>query len=182
MHISIVSADHSTSWSLLQDHRSNVDNQTLPRRVPNKDTSKATYVDITTATTYFIHPAIRIPLPAPPTRRWVDTSFVPDNEGTPISDTLPLLPISTTILLHTAARQAGAVYPTLHVHLLHTLQTPGSMTNSNDTIHQEVTLNYHELTVLARVRGQGSDDYPLLPLHLAALEIMHDALRQEDTE
>ncbi|KAL4075601.1 mediator complex subunit 13 C-terminal-domain-containing protein [Scleroderma citrinum] len=183
MHISVVSADHSTSWSLLQDHRSGTGHQTPPRRIPNKDVSKTIYVDITTAATYFIYPSIRIPLPAPTIRRWADTSFVPDNEGVSVSDTLPLLPISTTILLHTATKQAGAAYPTLHIHLLHTLQSAGSSKTSSDrTTHQEVTRNYHELAVLARVRGQGSDDYPLLPLHLAALENMHDALRQEDAE
>ncbi|KAI6046531.1 mediator complex subunit 13 C-terminal-domain-containing protein [Pisolithus marmoratus] len=184
-HISILSADCTTSWSLLQDLPSNVGHQVVPRRSSSKDSTKLLYVDVSTAATYFLYPAIRIPLAAPTTQNWAGASFIPDSEGAPVTDALPLLPISTTILLHAPPKQgaASATYPTLHIHLLHTLRSPGSsVACSDDVMHQEITRNYHELAVLAHARGQGSDDYPLLPLHLAALEIMHDALRMEDTE
>lgn len=184
-HISILSADCTTSWSFLQNPPNNVGHQALPRRTSNKDSTKSLYVDISTAATYILYPTIRIPLAAPTTQHWAGASFIPDSEGAPVTDALPLLPVSTTILLHAPPKQAaaGTTYPTLHIHLLHTLRSSGSsMAISDDVMHQEITRNYHELAVLAGVRGQGSDDYPLLPLHLAALEIMHDALRMEDTE
>ncbi|KAI6128343.1 mediator complex subunit 13 C-terminal-domain-containing protein [Pisolithus croceorrhizus] len=184
-HISILSADCTTSWPLLQNLPSNVSHQALPRRTSNKDSTKPLYMDVSTAATYCVFPTIRIPLAAPTTQHWAGASYIPDSEGAPVTDTLPLLPISTSILLHSLPKQAaaGAIYPTLHVHLLHTLRSPdSSLACSDDTVHQEITRNYHELAVLAHARGQGSDDHPLLPLHLAAIEIMHDALRMEDTE
>ncbi|KAG1715680.1 hypothetical protein ID866_1484 [Astraeus odoratus] len=184
-HITILSVDHNTHLSLLHEHLSSAGHQTPSRRPPSKDMSKAIFVDIASATTYLVHPSIRIPLPAPMARHWADSSFVPDNEGAPVSETLPLLPVSTTVLLHVPPKQAilGGAYPTLHIHLLYTLKSPGSSITTTDEItHQEISRNFHELAVLARVRNQGSDDHPLLPLHLAALETMHDALKQEDTE
>lgn len=184
-HISLLSADCTTSWPLLQNLPSNVSHQAPPRRTSNKDSTKPLYVDVSTAATYCLFPTIRIPLAAPTTQHWAGASYIPDSEGAPATDILPLLPISTTILLHSLPKQAatGAIYPALHVHLLHTLRSPdSSLACSDDTLHQEITRNYHELAVLAHARGQGSDDHPLLPLHLAAIEIMHDALRKEDTE
>ncbi|KAI6004286.1 hypothetical protein EDD15DRAFT_2385299 [Pisolithus albus] len=184
-HISLLSADCTTSWPLLQNLPSNVSHQAPTRRASNKDSTKPLYVDVSTAATYCLFPTIRIPLASPTTQHWAGASYIPDSEGAPATDILPLLPISTTILLHSLPKQAatGYIYPTLHVHLLHTLRSPdSSLACSDDALHQEITRNYHELAVLAHARGQGSDDHPLLPLHLAAIEIMHEALRKEDTE
>lgn len=183
-HITVLSVDHSISWSILQNRLDN-SNQLCqtPRRSSNRDT-KSIYVDLATATTYAIYPTVRIPLPTPEIHHFADVSFVPDTEGVPVADPLPLLPISTTVLLHASQKQTAtsATYPTLHIHLLYTLRSHNSsLTTPDDVTHQEITQNYHELTVLAYARQQHSD-HPLLPLHLAALETMHEALRQEETE
>ncbi|KAF9224428.1 hypothetical protein BS17DRAFT_879901 [Gyrodon lividus] len=179
--VTVLSVDQNISWSLMQHHRSSTEQQALPRRAAGKDLSKSFYMDLTTATTYTIYPTIRIPLPSPPIHKWANSSFVPDSEGASTIDTSPVLPISSTILLHAPLKRTSFAYSALHIHLLYSCKSPGSsLTISDDITHQEITRNYHELAVLASL--QGPFGYSLLPLHLAALETMHDALRQEDTE
>ncbi|KAF9242952.1 mediator complex subunit 13 C-terminal-domain-containing protein [Melanogaster broomeanus] len=176
--VSVLSVDQNTSWSFISRRPTGTGQQSPPRRTTGKDAAKSFYMDMTTATTYAIYPTIRIPLPSPPTHNWVDSAFVPESQGA--TDTSPILPISSNIILHTPLKCTSS-YSTLHTHLLYSCKSPGSsLTISDDVIHQEITRNYHELAVLASL--QGPFGYPILPLHLAALETMHDALRQEDTE
>ncbi|KAF8841314.1 hypothetical protein BDN67DRAFT_1002426 [Paxillus ammoniavirescens] len=177
--VTVLSVDPNTSWSLTQPRRTGQDQQTPPRRATGKDPSKSFYMDMTAATTYAIFPTIRIPLPSPLTHNWIDSSFVPDSEGAFPTDTSPVLPINSTILLRAPLKSSA--YSALHIHFLYSNKSSGSsLTISDDATHQEITRNYHELAVLANL--QGPFGYPLLPLHLAALETMHNALRQEGTE
>ncbi|KAH7888131.1 mediator complex subunit 13 C-terminal-domain-containing protein [Phlebopus sp. FC_14] len=177
----LLSVDRNVSWSLVSRQPPHSGEQTTLRRSPGKDVTKSIYVDVTMTTTYAIYPNIRIPLPTPAARQWADSSFVPDIEGTTPSETAPILPVSSTILVHSPSNRPNPVYCTLHIHLLHTCKCSGSSLTIPDAVtHQDITRNYHELAVLARLNGHV--EYPLLPLHLAALETMHDALRQEDAE
>lgn len=136
-------------------------------------------MDVTTATTYAIYPAIRIPLSSPPAYPWADCSFVPDQEGAATTETTcPILPIRSTILLYVPFKRASPSCSTVHIHFLHSCKSPGSsLLIPDDVTHQEITRNYYELAVLASL--QGPFGYPILPLHLSALELMQDALRQE---
>lgn len=136
-------------------------------------------MDVTTATTYAIYPAIRIPLSSPPVYPWADCSFIPDQEGVATAETpCPILPVRSTILLYVPFKRAAPSCSTLHIHFLHSCKSPGSsLLIPDDVTHQEITRNYYELAVLASL--QGPFGYPILPLHLSALELMQDALRQE---
>ncbi|KIJ70634.1 hypothetical protein HYDPIDRAFT_172404 [Hydnomerulius pinastri MD-312] len=177
--VTVLSVDQNISWSLMQHRTTDAGQQTPPRRPPSKDITKSIYMDMTTTTTYAVYPTVRIPLPSPPTYQWADSSFVPDSEGASPSDASPILPISSTILLHTPSKRTSSAYSALHIHLLHSCRSPGSsLTIPDNVTHQEITRNYHELAVLASLHGPLG--HPLLPFHLAALEMMHDALRQED--
>ena len=144
-----------------------------------KDPSKSLYVDVTTATTYAVYPAIRIPLSSPPAYPWADSAFVPDDEGASSTEiTCPILPVRSTILLYVPLKRTGSSCSTLHIHFLHSCKSPGSsLLIPDDITYQEITRNYYELTVLASL--QGPFEYPILPLHLSALESMQDALRQD---
>jgi mediator of RNA polymerase II transcription subunit 13 len=176
--VTVISADQNISWSFMPSHPTGTGQQSPPRRTTGKDISKSFYMDMNTATTYAIYPTIRIPLPSPPTYNWANSAFVPESEG--VTDTSPILPISSNIILRAPLKRTSS-YSALHIHLLYSCKSPGSsLTISDDLTHQEITRNYHELAVFANL--QGPFGYPILPLHLAALETMHDALRQEDTE
>lgn len=179
-HVTILSIDQSISWSLAQSCQPSTGQQTPSRRAAGKDSSsKSLYVDVTTATTYAVYPAIRIPLSSPPAYPWANCSFIPDDEGATITETTcPILPVRSTILLYVPIRRAGSSCPTLHIHFLYSCKSPGSsLLIPEDVAYQEITRNYYELAVLASLRGPFG--YPLLPLHLSALESMQDALRQE---
>lgn len=67
----------------------------------------------------------------------------------------------------------------LHIHLLHALQHPTTPLDK-DTLHSDITDNYHELAVLAGSRWKLGVN-PILPFHLAAVEAMRIAL-DRDTE
>ncbi|KAG9317057.1 mediator complex subunit 13 C-terminal-domain-containing protein [Chiua virens] len=179
-HVTISSVDHNISWSLIQLNQPNTGQQTPSRRATGKDSlSKSLYMDVTTATTYAVYPTIRIPLSMPPAYPWADSSFIPDQEGAVSTEsTCPLLPVRSTILLHVPFKRAGSSCPTLHIHFLHSHRSPTStLLIPDDVIYQEITRNFYELAVLASL--QGPFGYPILPLHLSALETMQDVLRQE---
>ena len=178
-HVTILSVDQSISWAFTQLCQPN-GHSTPSRRSAGKDSlSKSLYMDVITATTYAIYPTIRIPLSSSSAYPWADCSFVPDQEGLATPETTcPILPIRSTILLYVPFKHAGPSCSTLHVHFLHSCKSPGSsLLVSDDVTYQEITRNYYELAVLASL--QGPFGYPILPLHLAALESMQDALRQE---
>lgn len=111
-----------------------------------------------------------------------------------------LLPKSTTCLIR-VPRSQPAFITMLHIHLLWTYCYPPSLIKRSDmldpvTVHADVTKNFHELSVLAQSRwkmsapGAGSgigiadsgsgnvgrasrtDVNPILPLHLAMVELM----------
>lgn len=178
-HVTILSVDQSISWSLTHLCQPSTGQQTPSRRTAGKDLSKPLYVDVTTATTYAVYPTIRIPLSSPPAYPWADCSFVPDGENAASAETTcPILPIRSTILLYVPLKRAGCSCSTLHIHFLHSCRSSGSSLRiSDDVTYQEITRNYYELAVLASL--QGPFGYPILPLHLSALESMQDALRQE---
>ena len=136
-------------------------------------------MDVTATTTYAVYPAIRIPLPSPPAHSWAECSLIPDDEGAATTETTcPILPIRSTVLLYVPFKRAGSSCSTLHIHFLHSCKSPGSsLLIPDDVTYQEITRNYYELAVLASLQGPFED--PILPLHLSALESMHDALRQE---
>jgi mediator of RNA polymerase II transcription subunit 13 len=46
-------------------------------------------------------------------------------------------------------------------------------------MRKDITLNFYELSILAGAM-LGLREHPLLPFHLAAIEAMHDSLKQED--
>lgn len=179
-HVTILSVDQNISLSLTQLSQSSIGQQPPSRRATGKDSlSKSLYVDVSTATTYAIYPSIRIPLSSPPVHPWADYSFIPDDEGAATNEIpCPILPVRSTILLYVPLKRVGSSCSTLHIHFLHSCKCPGSSLLIPDEVtHQEITRNYYELAVLASV--QGPFGYPILPLHLSALESMQDALRQE---
>jgi mediator of RNA polymerase II transcription subunit 13, fungi type len=101
-----------------------------------------------------------------------DQSFVPDTADVPTAPDPGLLPLSTTTLLYTSASRSSM----LRIHRLHNVKSRSSSYTASDAqTHEDATRNFHELAVLARARWQ-LRAHPALPFHLAALEVMREAL------
>lgn len=148
-----------------------------PKRAPAKD-SKFIYVDIAPA--YAIYPSTRIPISSRSCQDQVDPPFIPDNDGTTNPDTSSILPVFTSILVRCSSKLSTSTQSSIYIHFLHALHAPGSsLLISDDTMRNDITLNFYELSVFAGAM-LGLQEHPLLPFHLAALEAMHDSLRQED--
>jgi mediator of RNA polymerase II transcription subunit 13 len=175
-HVSLFSVEQNFCWPIVP-HFNETAGATSSRRAPAKD-SKSIYVDIAPA--YAIYPSTRIPLTSRSCREQVDLPFIPDNDGTTNTDISGILPISTSILIRCPSTLATSTQSSIYVHLLHAVHSPGSsLLISDDTTPKDVTLNFYELSVLAGAI-LGLQEYPLLPFHLAAIEVMNDSLRQED--
>jgi len=142
------------------------------------------YIDASSATYALFH-TTRLPLSPidPPSRDGViEPSFIPDENDLPPSNTLPILPLSSTTLIHVPVDASYASITMLHIHLLHTTKSPTSSLTIPDTqTHKEITHNYHELVVLAAARWR-FDTSTCLPLHLGALHVMYMALGRGDLE
>ncbi|KAH7912441.1 mediator complex subunit 13 C-terminal-domain-containing protein [Hygrophoropsis aurantiaca] len=174
--------DQDPSLTIIR-HAGNSIHPSPPKRSPSKDLIKPVYLDAASVT-YALYPSTRIPLLShlSSVPNACDSCFVPDCEDIPLSDTLRMLPISTSILIRPSVG-AGSPSPTiLHTHLLHTYKSPNSSSSiSDDTTLKDITHNYYELSVLGGIMFSQLE-HSILPLHLQALEIMHNALRQGDIE
>ncbi|KAG2150318.1 mediator complex subunit 13 C-terminal-domain-containing protein [Suillus bovinus] len=175
-HVSLLAVEQNLCWPIIP-RLNEASGLASSRRAPAKD-SKSIYVD-TAAPAYTIYPSTRIPLASRSCQEQVDLSFIPDNDGA-TSDTSSILPISTSILVRSPSTRTASTHSSIYIHHLHALHTPGSsLSISDDTMRKDITLNFYELSVLAGAM-LGFQEYPLLPFHLAALEVMHHSLRQED--
>ncbi|KAG2070001.1 hypothetical protein BDR04DRAFT_1077345 [Suillus decipiens] len=176
-HVSLLSVEQNLCWPVVP-HLDETSGLASSRRAPAKD-SKSIYVD-TAAPTYTIYPSTRIPLASRSCQEQVESPFIPDNDSNTTSDTSTILPISTSILVRSPSTHTASTQSSIYIHHLHALHTPGSsLSISDDTMRKDITLNFYELSVLAGAM-LGFQGYPLLPFHLAALEVMHHSLRQED--
>ncbi|KAG1739948.1 mediator complex subunit 13 C-terminal-domain-containing protein [Suillus paluster] len=176
-HVSLLSVEQNLCWPIIP-HLDETAGPASSRRAPAKD-SKSIYVD-TAAPAYVIYPSTRIPLSSLSCQDQADLPFIPDNDGTTTSDTLSILPISTSILVRSPSTRSTSTQSSIYIHLLHALHTRGSSFSiSDDIMRKDITLNFYELSILAGAM-LGFQEYPLLPFHLAALEAMHHSLRQED--
>lgn len=176
-HVSLLSVEQNLCWPVVP-HLNDTSGLAASRRAPAKD-SKSIYAD-TAAPAYTIYPSTRIPLTSRSCQEQVDLPFIPDNDGTTTSDASTILPISTSILVRSPSTRTASTQSSIYIHHLHALHTPGSsLSISDDTMRKDITLNFYELSVLAGAM-LGFREYPLLPFHLAALEVMHHSLRQED--
>jgi mediator of RNA polymerase II transcription subunit 13, fungi type len=183
MHISILSVEQNRPWTLLAPPTS-TKQPASTKRSSSKDTPYPLYVDASSATYALFH-SVRLPLSlidhsspecAP------ESPFIADPDDIPPSDTLPILPLSSTTLIHVPTDGGYTSISMLHIHLLHTAKSPTSSLTIPDTeTHREITHNYYELMVLAAAKWR-FDCNACLPLHLGALHIMYMALGRGDLE
>ncbi|KAF8803912.1 hypothetical protein BYT27DRAFT_6723764 [Phlegmacium glaucopus] len=118
------------------------------------------------------------------------STIIPDNYSPDTSSQphpITLMPLSTTTLIRVPSSSSLASIRMAHIHLLCTFHsytyTYSSQVTScpvpdNQQLHKDVTKNYHELAVLAKVRWK-LDDNPVLPFHLAAVDAMRMSLDRD---
>ena len=100
---------------------------------------------------------------------------------------ITLMPLSTTTLIRVPASSSLTSITMAHIHLLRTFHSHSYIHSSqvtscpvpdNQQLHRDITKNYHELAVLAKVRWQ-LDGNSVLPFHLAAVDAMRMSLDRD---
>ncbi|KAF7290083.1 Mediator of RNA polymerase II transcription subunit 13 [Mycena chlorophos] len=171
-------------------------------------------VDVS-STTYAIFPRRHLPLPVPllPTvDLGLVYSYVPEASGgsagaiedggsivgspaspaihvttlqTAAPHPLPIQPLSTTLIVRVPAASIASTPSMLHIALLDALPRSRVSSTGVEELHRDITLSFHELTVLAAARWRLSASAgvdPLLPFHLAAVDAMKGALGRAASE
>lgn len=103
-------------------------------------------------------------------------SFIPDDEEENASPFCIARPLASAALIRVPTGTDYTSVSTLHIYLLHSTrppQLPSSLTERATL--EDIAQNYHDLSLLARYRWKLKAD-PILPFHLAALDIMCAAL------
>lgn len=90
-----------------------------------------------------------------------------------------LRPISSATLVRVPAGTDYSFVTTLHLHLLRVHSHP-SCSGIDSTLLEDIAQNYHDLSILARLRWKLRAN-AILPFHLAALEVMCTALATDES-
>ncbi|KAL4241286.1 Mediator of RNA polymerase II transcription subunit 13 [Abortiporus biennis] len=109
-----------------------------------------------------------------------ELSHIPDSEDYVALEEHGVLPLFSSTLIHIPVSTDHCSIMTLRVQYLHTSTSPNSSRTFtvNDTL-KDVVHNFHELSVLSRIRWKLKAN-PSLPFHLSALEVMQLALDRGD--
>lgn len=179
MHVFLLVVDPNNPWTFVSPYHSK--RPPISKPSSGKEQQGSFYVDASSAT-YSVSSTSPIPLSTNTRDTLSETSFIPDIDDLPHSDTLPILPLSTMTLIHAPADAGYTDISMLHIHILHSIKSPlSSDTIPDSETHKDITHNYHELAVLAKARWR-LDSNPVLPLHLGALEVMYMALGTDELD
>lgn len=181
-HVSVLCVEQNLPWTFVAPQIC-LKQAPMPKRSSSKETLCPFYVDASSATYALFHNT-RLPLSPTdhPSYESPEPSFIPDADDLPTSETLPILPLSSSTLIHVPSDAGYTSISMLHIHILHTAKSPASSLTLPDVeTHKEITHNYHELNILAAARWK-FDASTCLPLHLGALRVMYMALRRGDLE
>jgi mediator of RNA polymerase II transcription subunit 13, fungi type len=147
-----------------------------------KELARPLYIEDDAADCYALYPNIKLPLPARQIPRMTTPGppFVPDSEDSPKMEERSVLPLSSVTLAKVSRTESMPSTTMLHVHLLHcTKRQDASSADVDQQILHDVILNYHELAALTRARYR-LHARPVLPFHLAALEVIEHAFNLTD--
>lgn len=192
IHVSLVSVDHSSSWTFLP---------TLPSESDAASAASAGTVTVNgsffvdaSSVTYIVNPMDPFPLHLSPGDCLDDGRTAPlilesesDEPDEAVSSSQsPIRPLSTALLVRlTPDGPIATNVSTTHVHLLYSIKAPLCSIDTDSIpamqTHADLTRSFYELSVLARERWHldSRGAHPSLPFHLAALEVMRAALACE---
>lgn len=178
LHVSLLSAEYEDSWSFIApDDLPSHKTPTSPNRVP-KHSAGIVLADVS-STTYILHPKTPI-IVSHYNETSQEVTLIQDTEDEGCPYELVIRPMITTALVRVPAGTDYAPITTLRLNLLHAAHSAYSSDPipDRDTL-DEVTRNYHDLSVLTKCRWK-LDTNHILPFHLAALEVMSSALSRSD--
>ena len=175
VHVSLVCAQSDIPLPFLCP--SELANEKQPPTTPERgavftDVSSVTYSVFFPHRTPIISPGLLCP--------WEHPSLVApasgDEEADRLRPTISILPLSTTALLRVPNNTDNTNVEALYIHLLFAYKSAKStLKKTTHEVHADITRNWYDLAVLTRERWHFSQQKEL-PFHLAALELMSDAL------
>jgi len=126
-HVSVVSVEQNLPWIFLAPKIS-MKQPTIPKRSSSKETPCPFYVDASSITHALFHstPQPLSLIDCSSRECTPERSFIPDADEVPSSDTLPIMPLSSTTLIHVPMDVGYTSISMLHIHLLHTVKSPTS--------------------------------------------------------
>lgn len=173
--------DPDRPWAFL------VPDQAFAKKIPkspprvHKHSAGTVFQDIS-ATTYLIQAdaPVSVPLDLPHSLS-PSHSYIPDSEEAHTASHCVVRPLASATLLRVPAGTDYTSISTIHLHLLHsTSPLRPSLPSAERTTLEEVAQNYHDLSLLAKLRWKLRAN-PALPFHLAALEVMSTALTCDES-
>lgn len=178
LHVSLLVTEYEDSWTFIApDEGLSHKTPTSPSRVP-KHSAGLVFADIS-STTYILHPEDPMVVSSPG-EQVQEMTFIPDieDEGCPCE--IHIRPILTTALVRVPAGKDYTLISMLRLNLLHSVHSVHSNNAISDKVTlDEVTRNFYDLSVLTQCRWKFNAN-PILPFHLAALEVMSSALSRSD--
>ena len=186
VYVSLMCVELDRTWTFIEPHESAKRPTSKPTPSPS---SNNIMIDSSSTTYHLSHGAWADLLPPPSSANSSDFEsaqpYVADPSSNGSSTTSPyerlvrpnLRPLHTTTLVRVPGDAGFTSIAMLHLHELHATRSHRSslaLAESDNTL-RDVCRNYHELSVLARSRWMRAN--PILPFHLAALEIVDRALR-----
>jgi len=178
MQVTLVSVEWDAPWTFIAPTLK-VPQLTTP--IQPKNPAGVQFEDVS-ATTYALLPPVPMALSPVPFRSkdvWTNTHFVEDHDDVPTCD-MSVRALSTATIIRVPADTDYTSISMLRVHLLHTIKSPLSSLNiADEETHLDIIHNFHELAVLAKARWRLNKVNPILPFHLAALEVMNEVLASE---
>jgi mediator of RNA polymerase II transcription subunit 13, fungi type len=179
MHVTLVSAEFDTPWTFIAPTLK------LPlslTAMQQKNPAGTRFEDIS-ATTYALLPPAPMTLSPVPLRHGdsrIDAHFIADHDDTPTFD-MSVRALSTAAIIRVPADTDYTSISMLCVHMLHTAKSPlSSLDIADEDTLLDIIHNFHELAVLAKVKWRlDNRANPVLPFHLAALEVIDQTLAGE---
>lgn len=192
----ILCTETEAPWSFCNVQRSTTTGQASSTRAATKN---LVFTDVSSHT-YMLRTQTRLPLSLPLRTTFCESFISESPSDTPstvidlnsenngkatedkdqIPHPLTLLPRSSMTLIYAPSSAASVPRSTLHVHLLYTISSRHNSTSSPDDskVHEEITYNFYELSLLAKLRWKLRAN-PVLPFHLGAVEVMRTALERD---
>jgi len=182
MHASLICVESESPWTFLSPDHHDVKELVIP--ASTKDRGPPLFIDAS-ASTYALFTTKRLPLTST-TSLDVATElpYIPEagEDPSPTCSIPIILPLSTASLIR-VPNAACTTVSMVRIHLLHSgrsrLSTLPAEERDGEEGLQDITRNYHQLSVLAGLRGRLGVN-PILPWHLAAVESMASALARGD--
>jgi mediator of RNA polymerase II transcription subunit 13 len=186
VHVSLMCVELDRTWTFVEPH-GGAKCLTSENRSSKTSSSGNVMIDSSSTTYHLSHSAQMTLLPPSNCSPGGDFEsaqpYVADGSSDdttspshPMYERHHLRPLRTTTLVRVPGDAGFTSIAMLHLHQLHTTRSHrSSLTLSDSDTLRDVCRNYHELSVLAQSRWMRAN--PILPFHLAALEIMDRALK-----